>query len=79
MRLPKAYEANHSAYTTALADKANGFIQRDKDAILTAFPYTNFINGGLSTLDVYKVLRLKKKGKRIVGVSTGKTKERRNR
>jgi len=48
VKLAKAYEANLRAYTIAIAEAGDGFVQRDKDAILTAFPYTYWINGVVS-------------------------------
>jgi GNAT superfamily N-acetyltransferase len=48
VNLAKAYESNLRAYTIAMAEAGDGFVQRDKDAILTAFPYTYWINGVVS-------------------------------
>jgi len=46
--LAEAYETNLRAYTVAMAEAGNGFVQRDKDVTLTAFPYTYWINGVVS-------------------------------
>jgi GNAT superfamily N-acetyltransferase len=47
-RLAKAYETNLRAYTIAIAKAGNGFVQRNKEATLTVFPYTYWINGVVS-------------------------------
>jgi ribosomal protein S18 acetylase RimI-like enzyme len=47
-RLAKAYESNLRAYTVAVAETGNGFVQRNKGVTLTAFPYTYWINGVVS-------------------------------
>jgi ribosomal protein S18 acetylase RimI-like enzyme len=48
VKLAKAYESNLRSYTIAFAEAGDGFVQRDKDAILTVFPYTYWINGVVS-------------------------------
>jgi GNAT superfamily N-acetyltransferase len=48
MKPAKAYESNLRAYTIAMAEAGDGFVQRDKDAVLTALPYTYWINGVVS-------------------------------
>jgi hypothetical protein len=48
VELAKAYESNLRAYTIAIAEAGDGFVQRDKDATLTVFPYTYWINGVVS-------------------------------
>lgn len=47
-KLAKAYESNLQAYTIAMAEAGDGFVQRDRDAILTALPYAYWINGVVS-------------------------------
>jgi GNAT superfamily N-acetyltransferase len=46
--LAQAYESNLRAYTIAMAEAGDGFVQRGPDATLTAFPYTYWINGVVS-------------------------------
>jgi GNAT superfamily N-acetyltransferase len=48
IELAQAYEANLRAYTIAFAEAGDGFVQRDKDAVLTAVRYTYWINGVVS-------------------------------
>lgn len=48
IELAQAYETNLRAYTIAMAEVSGGFVQRDADAVLTAFPYTYWINGVVS-------------------------------
>ena len=48
VELAKAYESNLRAYTIAIAEAGDGFVRRDEDAILTALPYTYWINGVVS-------------------------------
>jgi GNAT superfamily N-acetyltransferase len=48
VELAKAYETNLRAYTVAMAEAGDGFVQRDPDAVLTAFPFTYWINGVVS-------------------------------
>ena len=48
VKLAQAYESNLRAYTIAIAEAGDGFVQRDRDAVLTAFPYTYWINGVVS-------------------------------
>ena len=46
--LAKAYETNLTAYTIAVAEAGCGFVQRTREATLTAIPYTYWINGVVS-------------------------------
>lgn len=48
IKLAKAYELNLRAYTIDMAEAGDGFVQRWKDAVLTALPYTYWINGVVS-------------------------------
>jgi ribosomal protein S18 acetylase RimI-like enzyme len=48
IELAQAYETNLRAYTIAVAEAGDGFVQCDADAVLTAFPYTYWINGVVS-------------------------------
>jgi GNAT superfamily N-acetyltransferase len=48
VELAQAYEANLRAYTIAVAEAGDGCVQRDREAVLTAFPYTYWINGVVS-------------------------------
>jgi GNAT superfamily N-acetyltransferase len=48
IELAKTYETNLRAYTVAMAEAGDGLVQRDADAVLTAFPYTYWTNGVVS-------------------------------
>ena len=50
IRLAEIYEMNLRAYTVAMAEEGDGYVQRDNDATMTAFPYTYWINGVVSPL-----------------------------